>query len=492
MPSGTSDFEAVIGLEVHAELRTHAKIFCGCSTEFGGLPNHHVCPVCAGMPGVLPVLNRKALELAITTGLALNCEISGVTKFDRKNYFYPDLPKAYQISQYDQPVCGAGYLDVPVSDGVKRIGITRAHLEEDAGKLLHQGAPGLAGSTHSLVDLNRAGVPLLEIVSEPDIRTPEEAKAYVQELRSILVYLGVNDGRLEQGSLRCDANVSIRRRGETRLGTKTEIKNMNSFAAIERAIRYEIARQIQAVEDGEPIRQETRLWNDDRQTTVVMRVKEGSADYRYFPDPDLPPIRIEAAYVADLRERLPELPATKRQRYQREFGLSAYDAEVLVAESAVAAYFEQAVSHYSANPKGLANWIMGEILAHLNYEKLSVSALKVQAAQLGELVRLIDEGVISGKIAKTVMARMLESGEAPSRVIDSMGLTMIADSSVLTETIKTVLANHPGQVNDYRQGKTKVVGYLVGQIMRATQGRAKPDLVNQLLLTELDQSADRA
>ena len=481
------EYEAVIGLEVHAELLTQTKIFCGCRAEFGAEPNTNVCPVCCGMPGSLPVLNERALEFAIMTGLALQCAIAEESKFDRKNYFYPDLPKAYQISQFDQPICGRGHLDVPLGDGVRRIGITRAHLEEDAGKLVHQGAAGLAGSTHSLVDLNRAGVPLLEIVSEPEIKTPEEAKAYVQELRNILVYLGVNDGRLEQGSLRCDANVSIRPKGESALGTKAEIKNMNSFTAIERAISYEIKRQIEVVEDGGRIAQETRLWNEERQVTVSMRSKEGSSDYRYFPDPDLIPMRVGRDVVAGIAARMPELPAAKRTRYQADLGLSAYDAGVLVADKALADFFDAALTAYPANAKGLANWLIGDVTAQLNAEKLTIAEQRMTPAGLAELVRLIDTDVISGKIGKKLVGEMMKSGEAAQALVEKLGMSQIADTGALVEAVRQVLAANPTQVAEYHAGKTKVVGFLVGQVMKATQGRAKPDLVNQLLTDELSQ-----
>ncbi|MDB5101178.1 MAG: glutamyl-tRNA(Gln) amidotransferase, subunit [Cyanobacteria bacterium RYN_339] len=476
-------YEAVIGLEVHAELLTKTKIFCGCPAEFGGEPNSHVCPICAGMPGVLPVLNQQVLEFAIMVGRALNCEIPEVSKFDRKNYFYPDNPKAYQISQFDQPICGRGWLEIQVGDEVKRIGITRAHMEEDAGKLVHQGAAGLAGSTHSLVDLNRAGVPLLEIVSEPELRTAEECKAYVQELRNILVYLGVNDGRLEQGSLRCDANVSVRPVGQEAFGTRAEIKNMNSFSAIERAVKYEIQRQIDAIEDGEKIVQETRLWNEERQVTVSMRSKEGSSDYRYFPDPDLIPMHISPELVAEIEARLPELPAAKRKRYQAS--LSAYDANVLASDKDMARFFDEAVNAYGKNPKGIANWIMGDILAHVNAEKSTFCEIKPMPGHVAKLVELIDADTISGKIAKTVLAKMLETGDDPAKLVESLGMSQISDTGAIVTAIQEVLKNHPQQVAQYHAGQTKVTGFLVGQIMRATQGRAKPDLVNQLLTEEL-------
>ncbi len=488
----TTQYEAVIGMEVHAELLTKTKIFCGCKAEFGAEPNTNVCPVCCGMPGSLPVLNRRVLEFAIMTGRALECTIPAVSKFDRKNYFYPDLPKAYQISQFDQPICEHGSLEITVGDATRRIGITRAHMEEDAGKLVHQGAAGLAGSTHSLVDLNRAGVPLLEIVSEPEIRTAEEAKAYVQELRTILVYLGVNDGRLEQGSLRADANVSVRPVGQEAFGTKTEIKNMNSFTAIERAVKYEIQRQIDALANGERIVQETRLWNEERQVTISMRTKEGSSDYRYFPDPDLIPMHISRELVAELEAQMPELPAAKRARYVGELGLSPYDAGVLVADKDVADFFDAAVKAYPAAPgaggahaKQIANWLTGDVAAYLNAEKLGLRDLALSPTQLAELVKLIDDDVISGKIAKKLIVEMMKTGEAPRALVDKLGLNQISDTGAIVTAIQAVLEAHPAQVADYHAGKTKVVGFLVGQIMKATQGRAKPDAVNQLLVEEL-------
>ena len=492
----TTQYEAVIGMEVHAELLTKTKIFCGCRAEFGAEPNTHVCPVCCGMPGSLPVLNQRVLELAIMTGRALNCSIPEVSKFDRKNYFYPDLPKAYQISQFDQPICEHGWLEITVGDQTRRIGITRAHMEEDAGKLVHQGAAGLAGSTHSLVDLNRAGVPLLEIVSEPEIRTAEEAKAYVQELRNILVYLGVNDGRLEQGSLRADANVSVRPVGQQAFGTKAEIKNMNSFTAIERAVKYEIQRQIDALEDGQRIVQETRLWNEERQVTISMRTKEGSSDYRYFPDPDLIPMHITREQVAELEAQMPELPAAKRARYVGALGLSPYDAGVLVADKAVADFFDAAVRAYPApasalgsQAKQLANWLTGDVAAHLNAEKAGIADIALTPAHLAELVKLIDEDVISGKIAKKLLIEMMKTGEAPRALVDQLGLNQISDTGAIVTAIQEVLAAHPAQVADYHAGKTKVVGFLVGQVMKATQGRAKPDAVNQLIVEELSKQS---
>jgi aspartyl-tRNA(Asn)/glutamyl-tRNA(Gln) amidotransferase subunit B len=481
----TTQWEAVIGLEVHAELLTETKIFCACRAEFGAPPNSNVCPVCAGFPGALPVLNQRVLDMAIMTGVALNCEIPAQSKFDRKNYFYPDLPKAYQISQFDQPICGPGWLTITVGEETRKIGITRAHMEEDAGKLVHQGAAGLAGSTHSLVDLNRAGVPLLEIVSEPEIRSAEEAKAYVQELRSILVYLGVNDGKLEQGSLRCDANISIRPVGDTKLGTRTEIKNMNSFTAIERAVKHEIQRQIDCMEFGERIVQETRLWNEERQTTVSMRSKEGSSDYRYFPDPDLIPMTISREQVARLAAQMPELPAARRARYTGELGLTAYDAGVLSADQDIATFFDRAIEAYGKNPKAIANWLIGDVMAQLNASKGAIGDQQMAPAHLGELVKLIDEDVISGKIAKKLVAEMMASGEAPQALVEKLGLSQISDTGAIGAAIQDVLAKNPSQVAEYKAGKQQVIGFLVGQVMKATQGRANPKTLNQLIAEEL-------
>ncbi|MGA9381271.1 MAG: Asp-tRNA(Asn)/Glu-tRNA(Gln) amidotransferase subunit GatB, partial [Phormidium sp.] len=394
-------YEAIIGLETHCQLSTATKIFCNCSTKFGAAPNENVCPICMGMPGVLPVLNQKVLVYAVKAGLALNAEIASYSKFDRKQYFYPDLPKNYQISQYDLPICEHGWLEIELVDEEgnatrKKIGITRLHMEEDAGKLVHAGSDRLSGSTYSLVDFNRTGVPLLEIVSEPDMRSGQEAAEYAQELRRIMRYLGVSDGNMQEGSLRCDVNVSVRPVGQQEFGTKVEIKNMNSFSAIQRAIDYEIERQTAALEAGEKIVQETRLWEEGSQKTVSMRIKEGSSDYRYFPEPDLAPIEVSAAQKAEWKEELPELPAAKRHRYESELGLSAYDARVLTDDRAVAEYFETAVAN-GANPKQTANWVMGDITAYLNNEKLSITQIALKPTTLAELISLIEDKTISGK-----------------------------------------------------------------------------------------------
>ncbi len=483
----TDKYEAVIGLEVHVELSTETKIFCGCPAKFGGEPNTHVCPVCLGLPGALPVLNERVLEYAIRAGVALNGTIAERSKFDRKNYFYPDLPKGYQISQYDRPIMERGYLDIEPETGKKRIGITRLHMEEDAGKLVHQGSANLAGSSYSLADYNRAGVPLCEIVSEPDLRTPEEARLYVQELRNILVTLGITDGKMEEGSLRCDVNVSLRPIGTEAFGTRTELKNINSFRAVQKALEYELERQAEVLDEGGRIVQETRTWSEERGVTVSMRSKEEAHDYRYFPDPDLSDLEVSWRWVEEIRAGLPELPAQRRARYVDGVGLPAYDAGVLTDNLDLARYFD-AASEGSANPKGIANWLMGDVAAYLNNNDKALADLPMQPGQLRRLVEMIDQDVISGKIAKQLIRQMLETGKDPDQLVADMGLSQISDESAIVEAIRQVLAAHPAQVADYHAGKTKVVGYLVGQVMRQTQGRAKPDAVNRLIAEELAKS----
>jgi len=486
-----TQYEAVIGLETHCQLNTATKIFSPISTEFGAPPNTNVSPICLGYPGVLPVLNQKVLESAVKTGVALNCQIAPYSKFDRKHYFYADLPKNYQISQYDLPIAEHGWLEIeivekPGSEPVrKKIGITRLHMEEDAGKLVHVGSERLSGSTHSLVDFNRAGVPLLEIVSEPDIRTGKEAAEYAQELRRIVRYLGVSDGNMQEGSLRCDVNVSVRPVGSETFGTKVEIKNMNSFSAIEKAIDYEIQRQVKAIENGEEISQETRLWEEGSQRTISMRSKEGSSDYRYFPEPDLPPIKVSKAQLEQWQSELPELPAQKRHRYQEELGLSAYDTNVLTDDRAVAEYFETAVAN-KADPKQVANWVTQDIAAYLNENKLKITELPLTPNGLAELVNLIDQGTISGKIAKEILPELLTQGGSPKALVESKGLTQISDSSELEGIIDQVLADHPEEVEKYRGGKKKLQGFFVGQVMKRTSGRADPKLTNQLLGKKLN------
>ncbi|RFP55082.1 MAG: Asp-tRNA(Asn)/Glu-tRNA(Gln) amidotransferase subunit GatB [Limnothrix sp. CACIAM 69d] len=480
-----TEYEAVIGLETHCQLSTETKIFCTSSTEFGADPNTHVDPVCLGLPGTLPVLNQKVLEYAVKAGLALNCQIAPYSKFDRKQYFYPDLPKNYQISQYDLPIAEHGWLEVEIVDKQgnatrKRIGITRLHMEEDAGKLVHAGADRLAGSAYSLVDYNRAGVPLVEIVSEPDIRTGQEAAEYAKELRRIVRYLGISDGNMQEGSLRCDVNVSVRPVGQKAFGTKVEIKNMNSFNAIQRAIEYEIERQIEAIETGEPIVQETRLWEEGSQRTISMRSKEGSSDYRYFPEPDLTPIVVSEEQRESWREELPELPAQKRHRYETELGLSAYDAQVLTDERAVAEYFEATVAA-GGDVKQAANWIMGDIAAWLKNEKRSIDNLALKPAELAELVGLIVNGTISGKIAKDILPELLTEGGSPKALVDRKGLVQISDQGAIKAMIEEVLAAHPTELEQYRAGKTKLKGFFVGQLMKKSGGRVDPKLTNQLL-----------
>ena len=480
-----TEYEAVIGLETHCQLSTETKIFCSSSTEFGADPNTHVDPVCLGLPGTLPVLNQKVLEYAVKAGLALNCTIAPYSKFDRKQYFYPDLPKNYQISQYDLPIAEHGWLEVEIVDKQgnatrKKIGITRLHMEEDAGKLVHAGADRLAGSAYSLVDYNRAGVPLVEIVSEPDIRTGQEAAEYAKELRRIVRYLGISDGNMQEGSLRCDVNVSVRPVGQKEFGTKVEIKNMNSFNAIQRAIEHEIERQIEAIATGEPIVQETRLWEEGSQRTISMRSKEGSSDYRYFPEPDLTPIVVSAEQRDAWKAELPELPAQKRHRYETELGLSAYDAQVLTDEHPVAEYFEATVAA-GGDVKQAANWIMGDIAAWLKNEKRSIDDLALKPAELAELVGLIVDGTISGKIAKEILPELLTEGGSPKALVDKKGLVQISDAGAIAAMIDEVLAAHPTELEQFRAGKNKLKGFFVGQLMKKSGGRIDPKLTNQLL-----------
>jgi aspartyl-tRNA(Asn)/glutamyl-tRNA(Gln) amidotransferase subunit B len=473
------EFEPVIGLEVHAQLSTQSKIFCGCSTAFGAAPNTHVCPICLGMPGVLPVLNRKVVEYALRMALATNCRIAADSRFARKNYFYPDLPKGYQISQYELPVAQHGYIDIEVENEVKRIGITRIHMEEDAGKLLHDPA-----QSFSRVDLNRTGVPLIEIVSEPDIRSAEAAGAYLRKLRSILRYLEICDGNMEEGSFRCDANVSIRPKGVSEFGTRTELKNLNSFKHVEKAILYEIHRQKEIVMDGGSIVQETLLWNPDKGQTTSMRSKEEAHDYRYFPDPDLLPLTIDDAWVQEIRRNLPELPDAKRERFIGAYGLPSYDAEVLTTGRDLADYFEACIADYP-NPKQASNWIMGQLLALLNAEGKDISQSPVSPHALAALLKLIDAGVISGKIAKTVFDEMAKTGKLPDEIVQEKGLMQVSDTSELEQMVQNVIDKHPKEVSDYRGGKEKVIGFFVGQIMKETRGKANPQMVNDILKRQL-------
>ncbi|MFZ5647628.1 MAG: Asp-tRNA(Asn)/Glu-tRNA(Gln) amidotransferase subunit GatB [Bacillota bacterium] len=471
-------YEAVIGLEVHVELKTNTKIFCASSTEFGGDPNTHVCPVCLGLPGVLPVMNRKVLEYAIKVGLALNCDIAEFSKFDRKNYYYPDLPKNYQISQYDLPLAEQGHLDISIDGNTKRIGITRVHMEEDAGKLVHQGS--ISTTPYSLVDYNRTGVPLIEIVSEPDMRSPEEARAYLEKLKAIIQYTGVSDCKMEEGSLRCDANVSIRPAGSDKFGTKTEIKNMNSFRALQRALHYEIERQMEVLEEGGRIVQETRTWDEARGVTLSMRSKEQAHDYRYFPDPDLVPMVIDRGWVEEIRSSLPELPDQRRARYVNEYGLPEYDASVITSTKEMADYFEICLSEYP-NAKTVSNWVMGDLSRLLNAASMDISQCRIKPGQLAEMLKLIDKGTISGKIAKTVFEEMFETGKGPEDIVREKGLVQITDEGAIASVVDQVLADNPKVVEDFRAGKEKALGFLVGQVMKLTRGKANPEMVNRML-----------
>ncbi|MBD0334084.1 MAG: Asp-tRNA(Asn)/Glu-tRNA(Gln) amidotransferase subunit GatB [Cyanobacteria bacterium Co-bin13] len=486
-----TEYEAIIGLETHCQLCTETKIFSPASTAFGAEPNTYIDPIVMGMPGVLPVLNEKVLEYAVKAGLALNCQIAPYSKFDRKQYFYPDLPKNYQISQYDLPIAEHGWLEIELVDKKtkevtrKRIGITRLHMEEDAGKLVHAGSDRLSGSAYSLVDYNRAGVPLVEIVSEPDLRSGQEAAEYAQELRRIVRYLGISDGNMQEGSLRCDVNISVRPKGREAFGSKVEIKNMNSFSAIQKAIEYEIDRQIKAVEAGERIVQETRLWEEGSQRTISMRSKEGSSDYRYFPEPDLPPIVVSVEQKESWLKELPELPAEKRTRYESEFGLSPYDARVLADDRAVTEYFE-AVLAAGANPKSATNWITQDIAAYLNAEKLAINEIALKPEMLAEMVQLIDGGTISSKIAKDMLPELLKSGGSPKAIVEKKGLSQISNPAEIEAIIDKVLADNPTELEQYRAGKTKLQGFFVGQVMKLSGGRVDPKLTNQLLAKKLN------
>nr|HID60206.1 Asp-tRNA(Asn)/Glu-tRNA(Gln) amidotransferase subunit GatB [Desulfobacterales bacterium] len=473
-------YEAVIGLEVHAQLRTNTKIFCNCSTEFGAPPNTHTCPVCLGMPGSLPVLNRKVVEFTLRMALATRCTISPLSRFARKNYFYPDLPKGYQISQYKLPIAQHGYVDIEVDGKKKRIGIRRIHMEEDAGKLIHDPYRSV-----SMIDFNRTGVPLIEIVSEPDLRTPHEASQYLKQLRDILRYLEICDGNMEEGSFRCDANISIRIKGSQTFGPRTELKNMNSFKNVEKALAYEIERQKMVIEGGGEVIQETRLWDPVKGITVSMRGKEEAHDYRYFPDPDLIPVVIEEAWIAEVQKSLPELPDAKKERFIKEYDLPSYDAGILTSSRALADYFETCVERFP-QPKTVSNWIMGPLLGILNASNKTIEESPVSPAQLVELLTLIDSGVISGKIAKTVFDDMVSTGKSPTAIVEEKGLVQVTDEGAISSVIEEVLNNHPKEVADYKGGKTKLFGYFVGQVMKETKGKANPKKVNELLKKILD------
>ncbi len=474
-------YEVVIGLEVHAQMKTKTKIFCGSTTEFGQEHNSQVCPVCLGYPGVLPVLNKEVVRMSVLTGLALNCEIAEYSKFDRKQYFYPDLPKNYQISQYDMPICKEGWLQI----GEKKIRINRIHMEEDAGKLLHAGAAGLAGSSYSLVDYNRTGIPLMEIVSEPDISSAEEARAYMEALREIVRYVGVCDGNLEEGSLRCDANISIRPEGQKELGTRAEVKNMNSFRALQRAIEYEIDRQVDIVEAGGKVVQETRLWNDEKGITSSMRSKEEAHDYRYFPEPDLVPLKIDRDWVEQIRKTMPELPEAKRNRYIAELGLSEYEAGVLVDSMEMAKFFDEVVNA-GANAKASSNWLMGDITAYLKENKVELADTKLSIQNFAQMIDLIEKGTISKNIAKTILIQLIEKGGTAQDIVKEQGLSVISDDSAIKDIVVKVVENNPKEVEKFKAGKKQVLGFFVGQVMKETKGRAKPDVVNKMLIEELN------
>ncbi|QBK13282.1 Asp-tRNA(Asn)/Glu-tRNA(Gln) amidotransferase subunit GatB [Thermoactinomyces vulgaris] len=477
-----SKYETVIGLEVHVELSTKSKIFCGCSTEFGAPPNTNTCPVCLGHPGVLPVLNKQAVNFAMKAAMALNCEISEYSKFDRKNYFYPDSPKAYQISQYDQPIGQNGWIEIEVDGKKKRIGITRLHLEEDAGKLNHSD-----NGDGSLVDFNRVGVPLIEIVSEPDLRSPAEARAYLEKLKTIIQYTGVSDVRMEEGSLRCDANISLRPVGQKEFGTKTEMKNLNSFKNVEKALEYEQKRQQEILDRGEKVVQQTLRWLEQENRTKTMRSKEEAHDYRYFPEPDLVTLHIDEAWKEEIRASIPELPDQRKERYQKEFGLSDYDAGILTSSKAVADFYEETVTK-KADPKLASNWIITELLGYLNREGIEIEAIRMTPAHLAEMILLIQKGTISSKIAKKVFKEMLDTGKDPGTIVKEKGWVQISDEGKLKEEVAKVIAANPQSVEDFKNGKDRALGFLVGQVMKATRGQANPKLVNELILKQIQSS----
>ena len=473
------NYEIVMGLEIHVELRTKSKIYCGCTTEFGGEPNTHCCPICTGMPGVLPVLNRSVVEYAVKAGLALNCSISEFSKQDRKNYFYPDLPKAYQVSQFDLPLCKNGFVDIETGGKSKRIGITRIHIEEDAGKLMHN-----EWETGTLVDYNRCGVPLVEIVSEPDMRSPEEAKAFVENVKAILEYLDVSDCKMQEGSLRADVNLSVRPFGQEKFGTRTEMKNLNSFRSILRAAENEAQRQIREIEAGGVIIQETRRWDDNKGYSYAMRSKEEAHDYRYFPEPDLLPIVVDENWLESIRATLPELPTARRNRYISEYGLPEYDAGLLTSSKCLADFFEEAAKE-SNNAKAVSNWMMGDLMRLLKDRGMEADSIPFPGSHLAELVKLIDKGTISGTIAKKVFEKMFETGKNPQVIVKEEGLEVISDTGALSEAIRKVLEANPQSVADFRSGKEKAFGFLIGQAMKEMKGKADPQLINRLLKEEL-------
>lgn len=481
-PEVLAKYEPVIGLEVHVQLATRTKIFCGCPTSFGAAPNSNVCPVCLGLPGALPVLNRQAVEFGIQASLALNCKVNRQSIFARKNYFYPDLPKGYQISQYDQPLAEHGFVDIEINGVKKRIGVTRVHLEDDAGKSIHDGFKDSDRFTY--VDLNRSGTPLIEIVSEPDMRNSDEAYAYLTELKQTLQYVAVSTCDMEKGHLRCDANVSVRLKGAEKFGTKAEVKNLNSFRFLKMALDYEISRQVALIEDGGRVHQETRLFNPDTGVTVSMRSKESAHDYRYFPEPDLVPVRISEAWLERVREATPELPSSRRERFVGSYGLREYDAQVLTATREISDYFEQVVKA-SGDARAAANWVMGDLAALLKENAKEIADSPVSAANLGKLIALIGQGKISGKLAKEIFPKMFESGEDPEAIMKREGLEQISDEGALGKIIDDVIAANPKQLEQFRSGKTAVMGFFIGQVMKASRGQADPAAVNKLLQEKL-------
>ncbi|MCX7857905.1 MAG: Asp-tRNA(Asn)/Glu-tRNA(Gln) amidotransferase subunit GatB [Deltaproteobacteria bacterium] len=481
------EFEGVIGLEVHAQLLTESKLFCGCSTKFGAEPNAHTCPVCMGLPGALPVLNKKAVNYAIKLGLALNCTVNRKSIFARKNYYYPDLPKGYQISQYEEPICVNGHIYITTGNGKKKIRIRRIHLEEDAGKLIHEGT--IETSSYTLVDFNRASIPLLEIVSEPDISTPREAVEYLKLLRSTLVYLEICDGNMEEGSLRCDANISVRKKGDTKFGTRTELKNLNSFRYIEKALDYEIRRQIETIKKGQQIIQETRLFNPDQGITYSMRGKEEAHDYRYFPDPDLLPLIVDEEWIETIKVTLPELPSEKMERFVQQYNLPQYDVEILCSEKELANYFEETVKLYP-EPKAVSNWIMTEFLRELKETDVPIEKVKFRPQHLAELLYLIKDGKISIKIAKDMFPELFRKGISPKKYVEEKNILQISDESLIKQAVEKVILGHPKEVEEYKKGKEKLFGFFVGQVMKETKGRANPKLVNDILREKLKKQSE--